>query len=263
MPSALDLQAYLHRIGLPEAPGPDLPGLKALHRAHATTIPFENLDIQMGLPIHLDLEHLQAKLVVRRRGGYCFEQNTLFMAVLRALGFEVEAFEARVRLGTSELLPRTHMVLRVRLAEGDHLADVGFGGQGLLHPVAMNGEAQRVFMDELRVIEEGPLRVLQTRQALVWQDLYAFVPEARAPIDFEMANWFTSTHPESRFVKTLTAQLPGPECRHILRGLSYTVVSSSGAEECILMGKELVPLLREIFGLEVPEDARFRSLPDG
>lgn len=262
MSSAIDLPAYLARLGLPEAPPPTRAGLQALHLAHATHIPFENLDIQMGLGIHLDLEHLQAKLVTRRRGGYCFEHNTLFMAALLALGFAVEPCEARVRMGTTELLPRTHMVLRVLLPEGPFLADVGFGGQGLLHPLAMNGEPQRVFMDELRVLEEGGLRILQTRQGQEWQDLYAFAPEARAPIDFELANWFTSTHPESRFVKTLTAQLPGPECRHILRGLSYTRVTAAGAEERVLRRDELVPVLREVFGLEVPAEAHFRSLLD-
>lgn len=260
MSSPLDLPAYLDRIGLDETPIPDLDGLRRLHFAHATHIPFENLDIQLGLPIRLDLESLQAKLVGRKRGGYCFEHNSLFMAVLRRLGFSVEAYEARVRLGTAEVLPRTHMLLQVELPEGSFLADVGFGGQGLLHPVPMDGGAHPAFGEEHRVIEEGALRVLQTRQTLAWQDLYAFVPEAREPIDFELANWYTSTHPESRFVKTLTAQLPGPDQRHILRGLSYTKVSGKGAEERVLRAEELVPLLRETFGLAVPEGTRFRSL---
>ena len=260
MSEPLNLPAYLGRIGLKAAPTPDLDGLRRLHFAHATHIPFENLDIQLGLPIHLDLENLQAKLVDRNRGGYCFEHNTLFAAVLRQIGFDVEPFEARVRLGTAEVLPRTHMLLRVGLSEGVFLADVGFGGQGLLHPVRMDGEPHRAFGSDYRVIEEGPLRVLQTRETLAWQDLYAFVPEARTPIDFEMANWYTSTHPDSRFVKTLTAQLPGPDQRHILRGLSYTRVSAGGAVERPLSMAELVPLLREVFGLKVPEDSTFRSL---
>lgn len=262
MESGLNLPAYLQRVGLLGAPSPDLAGLQALHQAHSVSIPFENLDIQLGLPIRLDLEHLQAKLVDRRRGGYCFEQNTLFQAVLQALGFRVEAMEARVRLGTTEILPRTHMVLRVRLAEGDFLADVGFGGQGLLHAVPMDGKPHLAFRDELRVVPEGGLCVLQTRQALSWQDLYAFSPEPCPPIDFELANWYTSTHPGSRFVRTLTAQLPGPERRHILRGLSYTVTTPETAEERTLGREELVPLLKEVFGLEMADDAQFRSLPD-
>jgi len=99
MSAELDLGAYLRRIGLETRPAADLAGLRALHFAHATTIPFENLDIQMGLRILLDLASLQAKLVRRHRGGYCFEHNTLFLAVLKAVGFDVIPCEARVRLG--------------------------------------------------------------------------------------------------------------------------------------------------------------------
>lgn len=260
MLGADSLQAYFHRVGLAEAPGVNAAGLRALHLAHATHIPFENLDIQLGLPIRLDLDSLLAKLVQARRGGYCFEQNTLFRAVLQSLGFYVDAFEARVRLGTSQVLPRTHMLLRVSLPEGAFLADVGFGGQGLLQPVRMEGEPVSDFGREFRVAGEGELRVLQTREGLAWQDLYAFVPEPRPEVDFEMANWYTSTHPASRFVATLTAQRRAPGEHHILRGLSYTEVRGESAAERTLTRQELLPLLRDVFGLDLPPDARFRSL---
>jgi N-hydroxyarylamine O-acetyltransferase len=88
---ALDPDAYLSRIGYRGPLAADTATLRALHLAHATHIPFENLDIQMGLPIRLDLDSLQDKLVRRRRGGYCFEQNSLLQAVLRSAGFEVIA----------------------------------------------------------------------------------------------------------------------------------------------------------------------------
>ena len=100
------------------------------HRAHCAAIPFENLDILLGRPIALDLPALEAKLVRARRGGYCFEQNTLFQAALEALGFRVTALAARVRVGATEVRPRTHMLLRVDLPEGAFVADVGFGGDG-------------------------------------------------------------------------------------------------------------------------------------
>ncbi|HEU4951204.1 MAG TPA: arylamine N-acetyltransferase, partial [Holophagaceae bacterium] len=97
---ALDLAAYFARIGFQGQAAADLRTLTALHEAHALAVPFENLAIQLGEGIRLDLDSLQDKLVRRRRGGYCFEQNGLLLAVLRELGFRVEAFEARVRLGT-------------------------------------------------------------------------------------------------------------------------------------------------------------------
>src|SRR5579863_4240379 len=105
--AALDLEAYLERIGFQGAVAPTLEALEALHYAHATSIPFENLDIQLGRPIKIDLESIQAKLVRRGRGGYCFEQNTLFAAVLERFGFSVTALAARVRKGATRVLPRT------------------------------------------------------------------------------------------------------------------------------------------------------------
>jgi len=260
MSAELDLGAYLRRIGLEGGPVADLASLRALHFAHATTIPFENLDIQMGLPIRLDLASLQAKLVLRHRGGYCFEHNTLFLAVLKAVGFDVIPCEARVRLGVMEVLPRTHMLLLVRLEGATWLCDVGFGGEGLLHPVLMDGEAHGQFLNTYRVSMEGGLRVLQSYHHGAWEDLYAFVPEPRFPIDFEMANHYTSTHPESRFLRTLTAQLPGPEVRRILRNRAYAELRGDQAEGRELATEELLPILRETFGIELPEGARFRAL---
>jgi N-hydroxyarylamine O-acetyltransferase len=260
MSAELDLGAYLRRIGLEARPAANLAGLQALHFAHATTIPFENLDIQMGLPIRLDLASLQAKLVRRHRGGYCFEHNTLFLAGLKAVGFDAIPCEARVRLGVMEVLPRTHMLLLVRLEGATWLCDVGFGGEGLLHPVSMDGEAHGQFMNTYRVSEEGGLRVLQSYHHGAWEDLYAFVPEPRFPIDFEMANHYTSTHPESRFLKTLTAQLPGLEVRRILRNRAYAELRGEQAEGREVAREDMGSLLWEAFGIELPEGARFRAL---
>jgi len=260
MSAELDLDAYLRRIGLKEPPRSDLAGLRALHLAHATTIPFENLDIQMGLPIHLDLASLQSKLVRQRRGGYCFEHNTLFQAVLKELGFGVIACEARVRLGAPVLLPRTHMLLLVRLEGVDWLADVGFGGEGLLGPVPLDGATHGQFLNTYRVEEEGGLRVLQSYHHGAWEDLYAFEPTPRFPIDFELASHYTSTHPDSRFIKTLTAQLPGPEVRRILRNFAYAELRGDLVEGRELMPEEVIPLLRKVFGIEVQDGATFRAL---
>lgn len=260
MSAELDLGAYLRRVGLAAPPAADLAGLRTLHFAHATTIPFENLDIQLGLPIRLDLASLQAKLVARRRGGYCFEHNTLFLAVLKALGFAVIACEARVRLGALELLPRTHMLLLVKLEGATWLCDVGFGGEGLLQPVPLDGEPHGQFLNTYRVAAEGGLRVLQSFRDGAWEDLYAFVPEERFAIDFVLANHYTSTHPDSRFLTTLTAQLPGPEVRRILRNRAYAELRGEQAEGRELAPEEVTPMLREVFGIEVPEGAQFRAL---
>ena len=134
----VDLDAYLARIGYRERLDPTVETLRGLHFAHATQIPFENLDILLGRSIVLDLESLQKKLVERRRGGYCFEQNTLFAAVLESLGFAVTRLAARVRFGATSIRPRSHMLLSVEIDGEPWLADVGFGGEGLLHPVPLD-----------------------------------------------------------------------------------------------------------------------------
>jgi len=260
MSSELDLDAYLRRVGLTERPKADLAGLRALHLAHASTIPFENLDIQIGLPIHLDLASLQAKLVQRRRGGYCFEHNSLFLAVLRSVGFDGIPCEARVRMGASEVLPRTHMLLLVHLADSRWLCDVGFGGEGLLQPVPLDGEAHDQFLNRYRVVAEEGLQVLQSFHHGAWEDLYAFEPEARHPVDFEMGNHYTSTFPGSRFLQTLTAQLPSPEVRRILRNRAYAEMRGDQVEGRELAPEEVIPVLREVFGLDIPEGVTFRAL---
>lgn len=264
MSPGLDLDAYFRRTGCAGPRTASLAALQALHAAHATAIPFENLAIQLGeLPLRLDLEALQDKLVARRRGGYCFEQNHLFMGVLRELGFEVAAFEARVRMGNAAVLPRTHMLLSVAVEGRDWLADVGFGGDGLLRPVPMDGEVSEQPQGLVRVASEGPLRVLQSEQPGGWMDLYAFEPAPRHPVDFEMANWYTSTHPDSRFVTTLTAQLIRPGGRRILRGLDYTEIRNGEASHRVLDVAEIPSVLRRDFGLDIPDGARFRAFAPG
>jgi N-hydroxyarylamine O-acetyltransferase len=257
---SLDLDGYFRRIRYAGPREASLPALRNLHAAHATAIPFENLAIQLGeLPLRLDEDALADKLVRRRRGGYCFEQNHLFQAALRSLGYEVRAFEARVRMGSPEPLPRTHMLLGVMVEGRDWLADVGFGGEGLFHPVALDGEVSEQPQGRYRVAVEGSLRVLQSEQPAGWMDLYAFEPVPRLKVDFELGNWYTSTHPDSRFVKTLTAQLILPDGRRILRGLDYTVVRGGEVDHRVLEVAEIPAVLREDFGLDVPEGATFRA----
>ena len=212
----------------------------------------------LGRPVRLDLASLQAKLVARRRGGYCFEHNTLFAAVLRRLGFRVTTLEARVRPpGATRTLPRTHMVLTVHIDGRDLLADVGFGGDGPLRPLGLDGEVSAQGPDTYRVTEEDRSRVLQIRRGEGWQDLYAFALDEALPIDFEVANHYTSTFPGSPFVTRLTAQLSLPDERRILRQRSYSVRRAGVDATRTVADEELVPLLRDAFGIDAPTGTRF------
>lgn len=155
----LDLDAYLERIGLDERPS-----IEQVHRAHLTSIPFENLDPHQGLPVSLQLEDIERKLVTERRGGYCFEQNLLLKAALEALGAEVDMFLARVRVSAEPgvVRPRTHLVLRVNENGASWHADVGFGARCILDPIPFGpGPAQEQSGFGFRVVQDGPELVLQ------------------------------------------------------------------------------------------------------
>jgi N-hydroxyarylamine O-acetyltransferase len=256
----VDLGAYLRRVGYAGALEPTLSALQALHLGHAAHIPFENLDILLGRPIRLDLESLQAKLVAGGRGGYCFEQNTLFAAVLREVGFDVTLLAARVRFGANRILPRTHMALSVRIDNTAWLADVGFGAAGLLLPIRFADEAEvRQFAWTYRLAEEGGQWVLQSRRDSAWVDLYAFTLEPQLAVDFEVANHYVSTHPQSRFVQSLTAQRVGPEARHTLVNRDYSVDRGTEISRHTLRNDdELLELLAGTFGLSFPAGTRFR-----
>jgi N-hydroxyarylamine O-acetyltransferase len=267
--TAFNFGEYSKRLGYSGAAGPDLATLIGLHRAHIAAIPFENLDIQMGRTVQLDPDALQAKMVGQRRGGYCFEQNSLFMLALQSIGFAPQTREARVRQDTGGLMrPRTHMVLTVPCDGCEWLADVGFGGDGLLEPIALDGRPTEQAGVVYRVAAEDQVRVLQRRIAGGggWEDLYALMPDPVHPIDFEVGNWFTSTHPRSPFVLNLTAQRIVGDTRHTLRNLTYSMTRGTAVQVREITRQEVVPLLRDTFGLEVPEGATFRALdskPDG
>lgn len=256
----LDLEAYLARIAYagPRSVTPE--SLAALHLAHATHVPFENLDILAGMSIGLDMKRLQEKLVAEGRGGYCFEQNLLFAAALERLGFKVIRLAARVRYRTTLVLPKTHMTLLVEAGGAKWLCDVGFGAEGLLMPVPFEeSQVARHFAWTYRVTQDDGAWVLQSLRGGTWQDLYAFTLEPQRFADYVMANHFTSTYPESRFVKTLTVQLPTPEVRWALRGIE--LVEDRGETESVhALGsrQELMETLTRVFGLRLPEGSRFQ-----
>jgi N-hydroxyarylamine O-acetyltransferase len=252
-----DLDAYLARVGYAGPRRATRETLAALHEAHVARIPFENLDILLGRPISLEPAALQLKLVSGRRGGYCFEQNTLFRAALEALGFRVTSLAARVR-GGGVLRPRTHMLLRVDLDEGPVLADVGFGGDGPVHPVPLVPSDPGAAAPGYRLRREDELWVLTGDATGERTDLYAFTLEPHFPVDFEMANHYTSTWPRSPFVQSLTAQRSWPHRRAILRNRDLTIREGGRVQNATIRDPDhLLEVLEREFSLSFPRDTRF------
>lgn len=200
---AVGLDAYLRRIGhAVVAPTPA--ALASLTEAHVRAIPFENLDVVLERHRGLALDAIVAKLVDRSRGGYCFEHNLLFAAVLERLGFTVRRRLARPR--PEQDLPRTHMTLIVTVDGTDYLTDVGWGAM-LLYPMPLHHGAT---VDqggwEHRIDQDGPQWILSRRSDSGWESSYAFDEQPPRWVDFAAAHHYTSTHPESPFTGQVVVQ---------------------------------------------------------
>ena len=258
MTNTFDLDAYFARISYGGVARADLETLSAIHEHHTAAIPFENLNPLMGLPVLLDLDALQAKLIGQRRGGYCFEQNAILKAALEAIGFSVTGLGARVRwMAPPErpVGPRSHMTLRVDLVDGPYLADVGFGGHMLAHPIRLApGMEQEQATATLRLVEADGAMTLQTRFATGWQEMYRFTSEAQFSADYMVSNWFTSTHPTSIFTNGLLAERLTPAVRYSLfnRRLTERWADGRVVERALLDGDDLGDVLDHAFAVTPP-----------
>ncbi|MFF3425103.1 arylamine N-acetyltransferase [Streptomyces sp. NPDC002602] len=258
----LDLDAYLARIGLETGAGgrelrPDLETLYAVTRAHIAAIPFESLDVTLGRPVALDVKALQDKIVHGRRGGYCYEQNSLLAAALERIGFEVAGRGARNRTRGDTLLAVTHAVLVVTVEGEPWLCDAGFGHPGPREPVPLARTGVEVRQGQwtyaVRAEEDGVL-VLRSPRGEEWRDLYAFSPQAYHPVDYVVLNHYSSSHPRSAFVGKVIVQYPGDSVRVALVGRELTRLYPDGrlARESV-EPDELITVLDREFGLRLPE----------
>lgn len=253
-PAALD--AYFARIGYAGPRTADLDVLTALHRAHVLTIPFENLDVQLGTPPGLDPAAIHAKLVGQRRGGWCYEHNGLLGAALAALGFAVTRLSGGVmREERGEAAMGSHLCLKVGLAGTDYLVDVGFGSSQIepLPLAELRWNAAPMSGRILRT-DDGLWRfAIDTGPTPIYNDFHD------APADEALlagkCDW-QGRNGQSPFVQNLIVQQRTPDGHLMLRGKVFTRTGPDGMEVSELeSAEELVSLLRETFALEVPEAA--------
>ncbi|MFC6014526.1 arylamine N-acetyltransferase family protein [Nocardia lasii] len=263
----LDLDVYLARIGYDGPRTASVPTLRALVRAHTTTIPFENLEILLGRGIPLDLNSLQDKLIRQKRGGYCYENVTLFAAALERLGFGVTGLSGRVTVGVADtgvLRPATHALARVTTPDDDRvwICDVGFGF-GPLEPYELVDSAGEFALGQWRYrlerrLDDPALWVLYQHGADGWLDRYTFTENPQFRIDYAVGNHFVSTAPRSPFTTRPFVQRFLPDAHHVLDDLTWTSQYPDGtATSRELEPAELPKILAEVFDIDLADaDAR-------
>ncbi len=258
MSDEIDLEAYFRRIGYDGPITPTLETLRGLHLKHPAAIPFENLNPIMGLPVPIDLPSIEAKLLHAGRGGYCFEQNALFWAVLRQLGFKATGLAARVLRGGRPVAqsPRSHMLLRIELPEGVHIADIGFGSTTLTAPLRLFDDSPQETPHGLfRVVKMGDEYEEQAQFDDEWQSQYRFALQEYYPQDYESLNWYRATHPQSPFVNILQVARALPDRRLGLRDSQYAIRHLDGRSEKreLKTPREIMNVLEHDFEIALPE----------
>jgi len=250
--SPTQLAAYFDRIGYSGPQQATSETLHALHRLHPQVIPFENLDTLLGRTPRLDLASVFAKLVSARRGGYCYEHNLLFRAVLDTLGFETTGLAARVLWNDpAGIMPRTHMMLLVETPDNTWLADVGFGSMTLSAPLLFDTGREQATPHEpfrLDLIERGDF-LLQVKLGDTWRPIYRFDLEPQFPADYAMANHYVSTYPESIFVDHLIVARVMPGQRQTLFDTTLTQRGDTESKRELTNAEGLRGVLQDTFGL--------------
>lgn len=231
----VDLDAYFARIGYDGPREATLEVLQSLHALHPATIPFEALDVFNDKPISITPEDVDRKLIHGGRGGYCFEQNSLFRRVLRSLGFAVEGLAGRVLWGYEPgdmPRPRCHMANRVTIDGEAWLADVGLGGCVPTAPLMLDVATPQVTAhDTYRVIKGEHSYHTELERDGVWKPVHEIDYAPVADIDYEVMNWYASDHPDSGFCKTLMVARSAPFARFTLLNNRLTIRLVTGEEE--------------------------------
>ncbi|MFE0789442.1 arylamine N-acetyltransferase [Streptomyces mutabilis] len=263
------VDAYLRRLGAEYPAWPTLDALRELHLRHLRTVPFENLSVHLGEEIVLQEERLLDKVVGARRGGFCYELNGLFGALLTALGYEVTLLAARVYGEGGALgIPYDHLALLVRTVDGgDWLADVGFGAHS--HGPLEFGERgeQEDPGGTFRIVEAGPdeagvrgghdtaraadLDVLRDGQAVYRVEL-----RPRVLGDFVSGAWWHSTSPRSHFLRSpVCSRLTEDGGRITLSGRRLTTTTPDGGREEreLVTDEEVLAAYRDRFGVHLDE----------
>ena len=251
----MEVRKYLQRIGISENVElkPDIKLLKLLQYMHVTKVPYENLDILEKKSPCLDIPYLYEKIVTKHRGGYCFELNALFAALLKELGYEVKSYFARYLRGESTLPMRRHRVLVVKAEGKDYLCDVGIGDVAPRYPLLMEYSLEQQFEDEFYRIERDEFlgTVLWEKYKGQWRKYFSFTDDLCDELDFIQPDFYCRYHPDSPFNKDNIVALKTPDGRKTLDGCIYKEFLLGELKVITEIKRDEIPmLLKEKFGLE-------------
>jgi N-hydroxyarylamine O-acetyltransferase len=259
VPDSFDLTRYLERIRYSGSTAATLSTLNALTEAHAESVPFENVDVLLRRAIHLEPAALYEKIVTHQRGGYCFELNGLFLELLQRLGFDARPIGARVRLGEPDrsVLPRrTHLLIEVRIDGATWITDVGVGAASLTHALRLQPDVEQPTPHEPRRLQQqGDRWFHQIRRDGIWSDVYEFTRDDFPLVDRQLANWYTSTCPDSPFLTDLSVALAQPRGERItLKNREFTRRAPDGTTRRHVLESEAQRLrvLERSFGIQLP-----------
>ena len=261
-------QAYMDRIGYVGPVDRSLESLLALHRAHVLSVPFENLDIHLGRFIPVDVGHAFEKIVGDHRGGYCYELNPLFHALLTRLGYDTKMISARILLGDrGDGHPFDHVTTIVHL-DDDWLVDVGFGRQPPPMPVVLDNENEA--SDENGTFKirfrDDEFVVMGSTDDGNYEEMYGFGLTPRILPEFEERSEWIQTSSESIFTKAPICTLLTENGRLTISGLNFIKSESGKVEVSEVTTEERDELLRSVFGIELgnaklPDKAELNWVP--
>jgi N-hydroxyarylamine O-acetyltransferase len=253
-----DINGYFSRIGYKGSHDPILDTFKDIHRQHAQSIPFENLNPFLRIPVDLNINSLYKKIVLDGRGGYCFEHNLLLMEALRAIGFTVRGLAARVLWNIPEgvITPRGHMLLLITLEEKYFVADVGFGGLTLTSPLLLEVDViQQTPHEQFKLTRSADDYLMQAKVQGIWKKVYSFTLQENFLQDYEVASWYLSNNPNSHFITGLIAALPFEHGRHVLRNGDFATHLLNGSHDrrTIETSGDLKEILQNVFRIVLPD----------
>jgi N-hydroxyarylamine O-acetyltransferase len=251
----LNTNTYLKRINYHGSLAPTLETLRQLQRSHLLTVPFENLSIHAHEPIILEDEALFTKIVEKRRGGFCYEANGLFAALLRALGFHVAMLSAEVANAAGEFGPSfDHMTLLVSLDQR-WLVDVGFG-DSFLEPLLLDEPGEQLQGHRAyRIVSDGKVfTLLQREEQEEWTAQYRFTLQSYSYADYAEMCRYHQTSPQSHLTQARLCSRATEEGRITLSGMRLITTSKNSGqqtrqERTLTNEAEYAAILRDHFGV--------------